>query len=97
MTAMCMWSCPSRHGKRRSARKVTAPTPEGPIQLTIPAGSAAGRKMRLRGRGLPGTPPGDLYVALSIALPPANTEAEKEAYRSLERAFRFNPRGDEKK
>ena len=77
--------------------KVTAPTPEGPIQLTIPAGSTAGRKMRLRGRGLPGTPPGDLYVALSIALPPANTEAEKEAYRVFERAFRFNPRGEEKK
>ncbi len=77
--------------------KVTAPTPEGPIQLTIPAGSTAGRKMRLRGRGLPGTPLGDLYVALSIALPPANTEAEKEAYRSFERAFRFNPRGEEKK
>ena len=72
--------------------KVTAPTPEGPIQLTIPGGSTAGRKMRLRGRGLPGTPPGDLYVALSIALPPANTEAEKEAYRSFERAFRFDPR-----
>jgi curved DNA-binding protein len=73
--------------------KVEAPTPEGPIQLTIPAGSAAGRKMRLKGRGLPGDPPGDLYVSLNVALPPADTEAEKEAYRSFERAFRFNPRG----
>ena len=72
--------------------KVEAPTPEGPIQLTIPSGSSAGRKMRLKGRGLPGDPPGDLYVSLNIALPPANSEAEKEAYRSLERAFRFDPR-----
>lgn len=77
--------------------KVEAPTPEGPIQLTIPAGSSAGRKMRLKGRGLPGDPPGDLYVSLNVALPPANTEAEKEAYRSLERAFRFNPRGPDKR
>lgn len=74
--------------------KVEAKTPEGPIQLTIPPGSSAGRQMRLKGRGLPGQPPGDLYVALSIALPPAETEAEKEAYRAWSRAFHFNPRGE---
>jgi len=72
--------------------KVEAPTPEGPIQLTIPPGSAAGRQMRLKGKGIPGQPPGDLYVVLSVALPPANTEGEQEAYRALSRAFRFNPR-----
>ena len=73
--------------------KVDTPTPEGPIQLTIPPGSSSGRQMRLKGRGLPGQPPGDLYVALSVALPPAETEAEKEAYRAFSRAFTFNPRG----
>lgn len=72
--------------------KVEAPTPEGPIQLTIPPGSSAGRQMRLKGRGIPGSPPGDLYVVLSVALPPADTEAEREAYRAMARAFPFNPR-----
>ena len=72
--------------------KVEAPTPEGPIQLTIPAGSAAGRQMRLKGKGIPGQPPGDLYVVLAISLPPADTEAAREAYRAMSRAFDFDPR-----
>ncbi len=76
--------------------KVETPTPEGPIQLTIPPGSAAGRQMRLKGKGIPGTPPGDLYVVLAVALPPADTEAAREAYLAMSRAFRFNPRGDAK-
>lgn len=76
--------------------KVEARTPEGPIQLTIPAGSSSGRKMRLKDRGLPGQPPGDLYVSLKVALPEAHTEAEKEAYRALARAFTFNPRSEGK-
>lgn len=71
---------------------VTAPTPEGPVQLTIPPGSAAGRQLRLKGRGIPGSPSGDLYVVLSIALPPAGSEAAQEAYRAMARAFDFNPR-----
>ncbi len=72
--------------------QVSAPTPEGPVQLTIPPGSAAGRQLRLRGRGIPGTPPGDLYVVLAIALPPADSEAAREAYRAMAKAFAFNPR-----
>ena len=74
--------------------KVEAPTPDGPIQLTIPAESSSGRQMRLKGRGIPGQPPGDLYVALSVALPPAHTEAQREAYRAMSRAFNFNPRSE---
>jgi curved DNA-binding protein len=72
--------------------KVEAPTPNGPIQLTIPPGSSAGRQMRLKGQGIPASPPGDLYVVLAIALPPADTSAAKEAYRAMARAFNFNPR-----
>jgi len=72
--------------------KVEAPTPEGPIQLTIPPGSSAGRQMRLKGRGIPGTPPGDLFVVLTVALPPADTDAAREAYQAMARAFKFNPR-----
>ena len=66
---------------------VTAPTPDGPVQLSVPPGSLAGRKLRLKGRGLPGHPPGDLYAVLAIALPPSSTAAEKAAYETFARAF----------
>lgn len=71
---------------------VAAPTPEGLVQLTIPPGSVAGRQLRLKGRGIPGSPPGDLYVVLTIALPPADSESAREAYRAMAKAFDFNPR-----
>jgi curved DNA-binding protein len=71
---------------------VKAPTPTGPVELKIPPGSTAGRKLRLKGRGIPSQPPGDLYVVLQIALPPAETDAARDAYRDLEKAVPFNPR-----
>jgi curved DNA-binding protein len=73
---------------------IDAPTPGGPVQLTIPAGSAAGRKLRLRGRGLPGKTPGDLYVQLAVGIPASDTDAEKAAYADMARAFpNYAPRG----
>lgn len=72
---------------------VTAPTPEGSVHLTIPPGSSAGRKLRLKGQGIPGNPAGNLYAVLVIALPPANDERAKEAYRAMEKTFSdFQPR-----
>ncbi len=75
---------------------VPVPTPAGEVSLTIPAKSVAGRKMRLKGKGIPSasaqSPAGDFYVVLEIALPPANTEQEQEAYRAMAKAFDFNPR-----
>ena len=71
---------------------VQTPTPTGPVDLKIPPASGAGRKLRLKGRGIPGDPAGDLYVILQIALPPADTETAKAAYRELEKALNFNPR-----
>jgi curved DNA-binding protein len=76
---------------------VHVPTPGGEVQLNIPAGSGAGRKLRLKGRGLPGygaaTAPGDLYAVLAIALPPAQSEAARQAYEALAQASTdFNPR-----
>lgn len=71
---------------------VKAPTPDGAIDLKIPAGSSTGRKLRLKGRGIPGTTPGDLYVVLKIVLPAAESERAKELFRNLERELAFNPR-----
>lgn len=75
---------------------VEAPTPEGTVQLTIPPGSQGGRKLRLKGRGIPagganGTP-GDLYAVLTIVLPKADTTQAKAAYQALADAFDFDPR-----
>ena len=71
---------------------VNAPTPDGSVELTIPPGSAGGRKLRLKGKGIPGTPPGDFYVVLTIALPPATSARAKSAYRDFAAAVDFNPR-----
>ncbi len=72
---------------------VAVQTPDGSVQLAVPAGSVGGRKLRLKGKGLPSEPAGDLYVVLAIQLPVAGTEPEKEAYRQLAKAFaQFDPR-----
>ena len=71
---------------------VQAPTPGGKVDLKIPAGSHAGTRLRLKGRGIPASPPGDLYVELAIALPPAASDAAREAYRALATAAPFDPR-----
>jgi curved DNA-binding protein len=71
-------------------------TPDTDVQLTVPPGSATGRKLRLRGKGLPSTPPGDLYVVLSIVTPAADTPAAKEAYAAFAHALStFNPRNEQ--
>ncbi len=73
--------------------KVKVPTPAGGIDLKIPSGSKNGRKLRLKGRGIPGKQPGDFYVVLTIALPPAGNDEEKAAYEAFQNAFPgFNPR-----
>lgn len=72
--------------------KVRAPTPDGPVELSIPSGSSSGRRLRLKGRGIPGKPPGDFYVVVDIVAPPAHNEAVRTAYRELERQTDFNPR-----
>jgi len=71
---------------------VSVPTPDGLVQMTIPENSAGGRKLRLKGRGIPGTTPGDLYVQVQIALPPATSSNARNAYLAMEKAVDFNPR-----
>jgi curved DNA-binding protein len=73
---------------------VKAPTPEGPVDLKIPPGTTAGRKLRLRKRGVPGTPPGDLYATLTITLPAADNDTAKELYQKMEKELAYNPRSE---
>jgi curved DNA-binding protein len=74
--------------------QVTVPTPDGSVEMTVPADSAGGRRLRLKGKGIPGDPPGDLYVILNIVLPPADSDTAKAAYDAMRRAFNFNPRAN---
>ena len=72
---------------------VDVPTPDGAVQLTVPKGSAASRKLRMKGRGLPGKNPGDFYAVLAIVVPKAETDAARAAYENLAKAFpNFQPR-----
>jgi len=76
-----------------SARVVT---PGGEADVNVPTGWVHGRKLRLKGRGIPGKSvdtSGDLYLELFIALPPTDNETSREAYAALAKAFpNFLPR-----
>ena len=71
---------------------VEVPTPSGRVDLKIPPNSTSGRRLRLKGRGIPAREPGDLYAVLQVVLPRADTEAAREAYREFGASFDFNPR-----
>jgi curved DNA-binding protein len=72
--------------------RLTLPTPAGAVNLNIPEGSQSGRKMRLKGRGIPASTPGDMFVTLRIVLPQATTDADREIYRQMKSKLDFNPR-----
>lgn len=74
----------------------TIHTPGGDTEVSIPAGWKAGRKLRLKGKGIPGPTPGHLYLSLELALPPADSEAARAAYAAMASAFKaFEPRATE--
>ena len=64
---------------------------EGNLKLKLPANSSQGKKLRLKGKGIPAKSPGDLYVIINIALPPADTEEAKKVYEQMKN-LNFNPR-----
>ena len=73
--------------------QVQVPTPGGGVvEVTVPPNARNGLKLRLKERGLPGEPAGHLYLLLEIALPPADSEAARQAYEQLAKAAPFNPR-----
>jgi curved DNA-binding protein len=71
---------------------VTVPTLGAPVEMRIPAGAQSGQKLRLRGRGLPGQPPGDQYVQLKVVLPPADSAQAKAIYEEMRSKLNFDPR-----
>lgn len=71
---------------------VQAAVPDGTVEVRVPEGSQAGRKLRLKGRGIPGNPPGDLYLVMEVVLPPATDPKARSLYETMARELRFNPR-----
>ncbi len=76
--------------------EVEVPTLDGQVVLTVPAGTRAGRKLRLRGRGLSNGRGGrgDLYAVAVIELPATLTEQERGLFKQLAETSHFNPRSD---
>ncbi|WP_433227275.1 DnaJ C-terminal domain-containing protein [Microtetraspora malaysiensis] len=73
---------------------VAIDTPGGEAKVRVPAGTPSGRRLRLRGRGLPnprGTP-GDLLAEARIMVPPELTDEERRLYEELSSVSRFDPR-----
>jgi curved DNA-binding protein len=72
--------------------KVAVPTLGGTVELTVPAGAQSGQKLRLRGRGFPGTPRGDQIVSIKLVTPAAQSAQAKQAYERMKSEFNFDPR-----
>ena len=73
---------------------VTVPTLEKPVKLSIPKASQGGKSLRLKGKGLPGKPCGDLYVEIQIIIPTTIDGKDEELYRKLREKSTFNPRAN---
>jgi curved DNA-binding protein len=71
---------------------VEVPTLGGEVELKIPAGSDSGKRMRLRGRGMPGRSPGDQIITLEVHAPKANNAEQKKLYEEMSKTFDWNPR-----
>lgn len=72
---------------------IAVPTLGGSVDVKIPPGTNPGRRLRLKGRGLPGQPDGDQYVVVEVHAPKADDDAQREAYIALQDAFAdYDPR-----
>lgn len=73
---------------------VPVPTPGGETKVTVPAGSSSGRRLRLRGQGMPDPAghPGDLFAEIKIMVPPRLSDRERELFSELATSSTFDPR-----
>jgi curved DNA-binding protein len=74
--------------------EVPVPTLSGSVRLKVPHGSSTGRRLRLRGQGLPSPDgsAGDLYAVLAVHVPKRVTDKERELFEQLASVSRFDPR-----
>ena len=68
--------------------------PDSTLNVRIPAGAQGGRQLRVRGKGIPSDPPGDLLLEIKVVLPDASTPKARELYETMARDLAFDPRGE---
>ena len=71
---------------------IVMPTPGGPVDLKIPKNARSGQKLRLRGKGLPGTPYGNLIATLNIVNPDVSTDTARKLFEQMAKDLPFDPR-----
>ena len=86
-------NCPISPWEAALGAKIKVPTLAGEVGLQIPEHSQTGKKLRLKGRGFPGTPPGDQYVILTIHTPMPHNDSQKQIYQNMAQELGdYNPR-----
>jgi curved DNA-binding protein len=78
---------------------VAVETPDGEAKVRVPAGTSSGRRLRLKGRGLPNArgKPGDLFAEAKIMVPKKPTEDERRLFQELAAASTFDPRSESRR
>ncbi|BCU06386.1 DnaJ C-terminal domain-containing protein [Allochromatium tepidum] len=71
---------------------VSVDLPGGAVKVRIPPGAQSGRQLRVRGKGIPAEPPGDLLLTLEVVLPSADTPAARQFYERMAQELAFDPR-----
>lgn len=85
---------PVSFGEAALGAKIDVPTPNGSVTLSIPAGSSSGKRLRLKGQGVPqkGGSAGDLIVTLQIQLPEQMDDASRELAKQFDERNPITPR-----
>lgn len=76
--------------------KIVMPTPDGKVNLAVPRNARSGQKLRLKGKGLPGTPPGDIYATIRIVNPKVTSDEARNFFEKMAREMPFDPRASMK-
>lgn len=66
--------------------------PDSEIKVRIPEGAQSGRQLRVRGKGIPSNPPGDLFLDIQVVVPPADTPKARQFYEAMSKEMAFDPR-----
>ena len=75
--------------------RVVVPTLDGDIRLTIPENTPSGKRLRIRGKGLPSAAgKGDLFAVVKIAMPDQQDDSTRELWRQMQAGSSFNPRAE---